>query len=35
MKSKAEREAAKTRRDYLAQKDATPELVTISAQIGQ
>lgn len=34
-KSKAEREAAKAGRDHLAMKDAEPEIVRVSAQIGQ
>jgi hypothetical protein len=34
-KSKAEREAAKAKRDLLTMKDAEPELVTVNAQIGQ
>ncbi len=34
-KTKAEREAAKARRDLLAMKDAEPEIITVSAQIGQ
>ena len=34
-KSKAEREAAKAKRDYLTMKDAEPEIVTVNAQIGQ
>lgn len=35
MKSKAERAAAKANRDHLAQGDAQPEIVTVSAQLGQ
>lgn len=35
MKSKAEREAARANRDHLAQHDAAPEIITVSAQIGQ
>ena len=35
MRSKAEREAAKAGRDRLAMKDAAPEIVTVSAQVGQ
>jgi hypothetical protein len=34
-KSKAEREAAKAKRDLLTMKDAEPEIVTLNAQIGQ
>ena len=34
-KSKAEREAAKGKRDLLTMKDAEPEIVTVNAQIGQ
>ena len=34
-KSKAEREAAKAKRDLLTMKDAEPETVTVNAQIGQ
>ena len=34
-KSKAEREAAKAKRDLLTLKDAEPEIVTVNAQIGQ
>ena len=34
-KSKAEREAAKAKRDYLTMKDAESEIVTVNAQIGQ
>jgi hypothetical protein len=34
-KSKAEREAAKAIRDNLAKNDAGPEIVTISADLGQ
>ena len=34
-KSKAEREAAKSKRDLLTMKDAEPEFVTLNAQIGQ
>jgi hypothetical protein len=34
-KSKAEREAARAGRDYLAQNDATPEIVAINAHVGQ
>src|SRR5215510_1909728 len=34
-KSKAEREAAKAKRDLLTMKDAEPEIVTVDAQIGQ
>ncbi len=34
-KSKAEREAAKAKRDLLAMNDAEPEIVTVNAQIGQ
>ena len=34
-KSKAEREAAKAKRDLLTMKDAEPEIVTVNAQIGQ
>jgi hypothetical protein len=34
-KSKAEREAAKAKRDFLTMKDAEPEIVTVNAQIGQ
>lgn len=33
--SKAEREAAKGGRDHLAQSGTAPEIVTISAQLGQ
>jgi hypothetical protein len=33
--SKAEREAAKAKRDLLAMKDAEPEIVMVNAQIGQ
>ncbi|HKC84752.1 MAG TPA: hypothetical protein VKG02_02185 [Blastocatellia bacterium] len=33
--SKAEREAAKAKRDLLTMKDAGPEIVTVNAQIGQ
>jgi len=33
--SKAEREAAKAKRDFLTMKDAEPEIVTVNAQIGQ
>lgn len=35
IKSKAERAAAKAGRDHLAMKDALPEIITVSAQIGQ
>lgn len=35
IKSKAEREAAKAKRDHLTMKDAAPEIVTVSAQVGQ
>jgi hypothetical protein len=35
MKSKAEREAARAGRDYLAQNEAKPEIVAINAQVGQ
>ena len=35
MKSRAEREAAKAKRDLLTMKDAEPEIVTVNAQIGQ
>jgi hypothetical protein len=34
-KSKAEREAAKAKRDFITMKDAKPEIVTVNAQIGQ
>jgi len=34
-KSKAEREAAKAKRDLLTMKDAEPEIVAVNAQIGQ
>jgi hypothetical protein len=34
-KSKAEREAAKAKRDFLTMKDAESEIVTVNAQIGQ
>ena len=34
-KSKAEREAAKAKRDYLTMKDAEPEIITVNAQVGQ
>jgi hypothetical protein len=34
-KTKAEREAAKAKRDLLTMKDAEPEIVTVNAQIGQ
>ncbi len=34
-KSKAEREAAKAKRDLLTMKDAELEIVTVNAQIGQ
>ena len=34
-KSKAEREAAKAKRDLLTLNDAEPEIVTVNAQIGQ
>jgi hypothetical protein len=34
-KSKAEREAAKAKRDLLTMKDAEPEIVTVNAQIRQ
>jgi hypothetical protein len=34
-KSKAEREAAKAKRDLLTMKDAEPEIVTLNARIGQ
>jgi hypothetical protein len=34
-KFKAEREAAKAKRDYLTMRDAEPEIVTVKAQIGQ
>jgi hypothetical protein len=34
-KSKAEREAAKAKRDFVTMKDAEPEIVTVNAQIGQ
>jgi hypothetical protein len=34
-KSKAEREAAKAKRDLLTMKDAEPEIVTVNAQPGQ
>src|SRR5262245_59579116 len=34
-KSKAEREAAKAKRDLLTMKDAEPEIVTVNARIGQ
>jgi hypothetical protein len=34
-RTKAEREAAKAGRDQLAMKDAAPEIITISAQVGQ
>jgi len=33
--SKAEREAAKAARDSIVMNDLTPEIVTVSAQIGQ
>ena len=33
--SKAEREAAKAKRDFLTMKDAEPEIVMVNAQIGQ
>jgi len=33
--SKAEREAAKAKRDILTMKDAEPEIVIVNAQIGQ
>ena len=33
--SKAEREAAKGKRDFLTMKDAEPGIVTVNAQIGQ
>jgi hypothetical protein len=33
--SKAEREAAKAKRDFLTMKDAEPETVSVNAQIGQ
>src|SRR5215831_15497222 len=35
LKTKAEREAAKSKRDLLTMKDAEPEIVTVNAQIGQ
>lgn len=35
VKSKAEREAARAKRDHLAMKDAAPEIVTVSAEFGQ
>lgn len=35
VKSKAEREAAKAGRDRLAMNNAAPEIVTVSAQVGQ
>src|SRR5262245_66577993 len=34
-KSKAEREAAKAKRDLLTMKDAEPEIITVNAQLGQ
>jgi hypothetical protein len=34
-KTKAEREAAKAKHDVLTMKDAEPEIVTVSAQVGQ
>jgi hypothetical protein len=34
-KTKAEREAAKAKRDFITMKDAEPEIVTVNAQIGQ
>jgi hypothetical protein len=34
-KSKAEREAAKAKRDLITMKDAEPEIVMVNAQIGQ
>ncbi len=34
-KSKAEREAAKAGRDSIVMNDLTPEIVTVSAQVGQ
>jgi len=34
-KSKAEREAARAGRDHLAMKDAAPEIITLSVQVGQ
>jgi hypothetical protein len=34
-KFKAEREAAKAKRDFLTTKDVAPEIVTVNAQIGQ
>ena len=35
LKTKAEREAAKSKRDLLTMKDAEPEIVTVNAQTGQ
>ena len=35
LKSKAEREAAKAKRDLLTMKDAEPEIITVNAQVGQ
>lgn len=35
MKSEAEREAARANGDHLAMNEAAPEVVTISAQVGQ
>ena len=35
LKTKAEREAAKSKRDLLTMKDAEPEIITVNAQIGQ
>ncbi len=34
-KFKAEREAAKAKRDLLTMKDAEPEIVIVNAQVGQ
>ena len=34
-RSKAEREAAKAKRDLLTMKDAEPEIVLVTAQVGQ
>jgi len=35
LKTKAEREAANSKRDLLTMKDAEPEIITVNAQIGQ
>ncbi len=35
LKSKAEREAARAKRDDLTMKDAAPEIITVSAEVGQ